>query len=162
MGSDDPPSKLLHCEQMSGPILKPEWTVAALSAPWRALRLARTLASAAPGPGTAADPLQKNERWGRWLEKKGKARKTPTSPACQGSAPISRLSAHIEHHEEQHVDSATSAIGQRVSGLETQLEVAQRRVESQEDILQAMFEKQMSKIEELLAPKRARKEAANE
>ena len=63
---------------------------------------------------------------------------------------------------QQHVDSATNAIGQRVSGLETQLGTVQRWVESQENILQAMFEKQMAQIEELLAPKRARKEASNE
>ena len=97
---------------MSGPILKAEWTVAA-DMVVAAKATLRTLASAAPGPGTAADPLQKNDPWRQWLEKSGKARKTPTPPAGHSelakapvsSAPsisagdISRLSAHIRVDE---------------------------------------------------------------
>ena len=79
---------------------------------------------------------------------------------------LSKISSRIEHQVlakvQQHVDAATGAIGQRVSGLESQVGAVQRRVEQQEDTLHLMFERQMARIEELLVPKRQRKEGPGE
>ena len=63
----------------------------------------------------------------------------------------------------QHqVEVATGDLGQRVTGLESQLGAVQRRVESQEGTLEAMFDAQMTKIEELLVAKRPRKEGGGD
>ena len=170
-----PPSKVLHSEQgeilVSGPILKAERVTAAdtVVAAKATLRTLSSTSQAAP-----ADPLQKNDPWGQWLEQNGRSRKAPApsqvppeapklaTPAASSLSPgdLAKLSAHIEHQVLTKVQQKVEAeqLGHRVSGLESQLGSVQRRVESQEGTLQAMFDAQMMKIEELLVAKRPRKE----
>ena len=175
--SSDPPTKVMHSEQgevlISGPILKAERVTAADTVVAAKSTLRTLTSSNQSGP---ADPLQKNDPWGKWLEQNGCPRKVPAQPLPQVDEPkppaaaaasltpgdLAKLSAHIEHQVltkvQQQVEVATGDLGHRVSGLESQLGAAQRRVESQEGTLQAMFDAQMTKIEELLVAKRPRKE----
>ena len=138
--------------------------------------------SVGPSSTPLVDPLQTEDPWSLYLASKDKNRKQsggqPLVPA--GGAPpkpqvtnlmqqvqvassdIAKISAHIEHQVlakvQQQVDAATGALGQKVSSLETNVGAIQRKVESQEAVLQEMFNQQMSRIEELLVPKRPRNE----
>ena len=129
-----------------------------------------------------SDPLQTEDPWSLYLASKDKNRKqvggqplvsaasAPPKPQATSltqqvqvaSSDIARISAHIEHQVlakvQQQVDAATGALGQKVSSLETNVGAIQRKVENQEAVLQQMFNQQMSRIEELLVPKRPRNE----
>ena len=162
---------------ISGPILKSE-RISGVDTVVAAKATLRTLSSSTSAG--AADPLQKNDPWGKWLEQNGRARKVPVQAVAAAEVPkpassatgalstgdLARLSAQIEHQVlskvQQKVEVATGELGHRVAGLEAQLGNVQRRVESQAGTLQAMFDAQMSKIEELLVAKRPRKDAAGD
>ena len=70
----------------------------------------------------------------------------------------SSLRSEVLQQVKAHVEQTTGELGARVMSLEGQVAGVERRVEGQETLLRSMFQEQMSKIEELMAPKRARQE----
>ena len=79
--AEDPPFKVIHCDHgevlISGPVSKPDRPTASHTVVAAKATL-RTLAAQANPLHPQADPLQKNDPWGKWLEENGRARKVPS------------------------------------------------------------------------------------
>ena len=74
------------------------------------------------------------------------------APAGLSTAQFQTMASRLRSEVLQQVKAH---LGARVMSLEGQVAGVERRVEGQETHLQSMFQEQMSKIEELMAPKRA-------
>ena len=64
----------------------------------------------------------------------------------------------MAQHGQCIVEGVTGVLGARVGSLETKVAGVEQKVESPGDMLKSMFQEQMSRIAELMAPKRARQE----
>ena len=89
----------------------------------------------------------------------GKLQDAPTAAATeQWQSMATAFRTELLEQVKDHVDGVTGALGARVMTLEGQVAGVEKKVESHGDMLKSMFQEQMSKIEELMAPKRARQE----
>ena len=104
------------------------------------------------------DPLQVNDPWA------SAAAKLPTAnpPQLDVAALTRTLEARLDAQVKNQVAEASKEIRDRVDQVETKVENVATKVERQESSLreafQQLFEQQTQRIEELLAPKRARNE----
>ena len=69
-----------------------------------------------------------------------------------------QLRQEVLHEVKEHLDGTACELGARVMSVEGQVAAVAQRVDGQEAMLRTMFQEQMSRIEELMAPKRARQE----
>ncbi|CAE6934152.1 hypothetical protein AK812_SmicGene22690 [Symbiodinium microadriaticum] len=67
-----------------------------------------------------------------------------------------QLRQEVLHEVKEHLDGTACELGARVMSVEGQVAAVAQRVDGQEAMLRTMFQEQMSRIEELMAPKRAR------
>ena len=135
------------------------------------------------GPSVVSVPVADEERadpWAAYLKKRGpaasgggdrpaivnqvaqevlgKLQAPEATAAGQFKQMADTLRSEVMQQVRVHVEGATNELGARVMSLESQVAGVEQRVEGHGDMLRSMFQEQMSRIEELMAPKRARQE----
>ena len=180
--SVSPPSKVIHSEvgdilivnqpsKSGGP--RPEPPVIASKAVLQQLQAGPPTVKSGPVETTPDDP------WATYLRRRSASSDAMSSQAVDkvaqkvigqiqsGPAPLTaetfqhmaaQLRQEVLYEVKEHLDGTASELGARVMSVESQVASVAQRVDGQESMLRSMFQEQMSRIEELMAPKRARQE----